>query len=152
VLTGFAGAVPTVEMMRKQQTLKGLIVGSREQQQDMVRALEQFGWKPVIDSRYPLEQMPAAFAHQQTGQHFGKIVVALLIGSPSGICGAGGGCRGSACAFFHDLRQGCPRRQGTSWHAGLRAYLHASAQHTRPRRNSAPPWRPAYNAGRRSHA
>jgi NADPH:quinone reductase-like Zn-dependent oxidoreductase len=75
VLTGFAGAVPTVEMMRKQQTLKGLIVGSREQQQDMVRALEQFGWKPVIDSRYPLEQMAAAFAHQQTGQHFGKIVV-----------------------------------------------------------------------------
>ena len=75
VLTGFAGAVPTAEMMGKQQTLKGLIVGSREHQQDMVRALEQFAWKPVIDSRYPLEQLPAAFAHQQTGQHFGKIVV-----------------------------------------------------------------------------
>ncbi|MBP7353466.1 MAG: NAD(P)-dependent alcohol dehydrogenase [Comamonas sp.] len=75
VLTGFAGAVPTAEMMGKQQTLKGLIVGSREHQQDMVRALEQFAWKPVIDSRYPLEQLPAAFAHQQSGQHFGKIVV-----------------------------------------------------------------------------
>jgi NADPH:quinone reductase-like Zn-dependent oxidoreductase len=75
VLTGFAGAVPTAEMMGKQQTLKGLIVGSREHQQDMVRALEQFAWKPVIDSRYPLEQLPVAFAHQQTGQHFGKIVV-----------------------------------------------------------------------------
>jgi NADPH:quinone reductase-like Zn-dependent oxidoreductase len=73
VLTGFAGAVPTVEMMRKQQTLKGLIVGSREQQQDMVRALENFGWKPVIDSRYPLEQMVAAFEHQAAGRHFGKI-------------------------------------------------------------------------------
>ena len=34
MLTGFAGDVPTVELMRKQQTLKGLIVGSREQQQD----------------------------------------------------------------------------------------------------------------------
>lgn len=75
VLTGFAGAVPTAEMMGKQQTLKGLIVGSREHQQDMVRALEQFAWKPVIDSRYPLEQLPAAFAHQQSGRHFGKIVV-----------------------------------------------------------------------------
>lgn len=75
VLTGFAGAVPTAEMMGKQQTLKGLIVGSREHQQEMVRALEQFAWKPVIDSRYPLEQLPAAFAHQQSGQHFGKIVV-----------------------------------------------------------------------------
>ena len=73
VLTGFAGAVPTVELMRKQQTLKGLIVGSREQQQDMVRALELFGWKPVIDSRYPLERMAEAFAHQAAGKHFGKI-------------------------------------------------------------------------------
>ena len=73
VLTGFAGAVPTVELMRKQQTLKGLIVGSREHQQDMVRALELFGWKPVIDSRYPLERMAEAFAHQAAGKHFGKI-------------------------------------------------------------------------------
>ena len=73
VLTGIGGPVPTVEMMRKQQTLKGLIVGSREQQQDMVRALEQFAWKPVIDSRYPLEQMGEAFAHQAAGKHFGKI-------------------------------------------------------------------------------
>ncbi|MEX8192990.1 zinc-dependent alcohol dehydrogenase family protein [Comamonas guangdongensis] len=73
VLTGFAGDVPTVEMMRKQQTLKGLIVGNREQQQDMVRALEQFAWRPVIDSRYPLQQMAEAFARQKAGQHFGKI-------------------------------------------------------------------------------
>ena len=73
VLTGYAGEVPTVELMRKQQTLKGLIVGSREQQQDMVRALEQWAWRPVIDSRYPLEQMADAFAHQQAGRHFGKI-------------------------------------------------------------------------------
>ncbi len=73
VLTGFAGAVPTAELMRKQQTLKGLIVGNREQQQDMVRALEQWSWRPVIDSSYPLEQMAEAFAHQQAGKHFGKI-------------------------------------------------------------------------------
>ncbi|NMM90300.1 alcohol dehydrogenase [Rhodococcus sp. SRB_17] len=73
VLTGFAGAVPTAELMRKQQTLKGLIVGNREQQQDMVRALEQWSWRPVIDSSYPLEQMAEAFAHQKAGRHFGKI-------------------------------------------------------------------------------
>jgi NADPH:quinone reductase-like Zn-dependent oxidoreductase len=73
VLTGMAGPVPTVELMRKQQTLKGLIVGNREQQQDMVRALEAFSWRPVIDSRYPLEQIAQAFAHQQSAQHFGKI-------------------------------------------------------------------------------
>lgn len=73
VLTGFAGPVPTAEMMAKQQTLQGLIVGSREQQQAMVRALECFDWQPVIDSSYPLEQMAEAFAHQAAGKHFGKI-------------------------------------------------------------------------------
>lgn len=73
VLTGFAGSVPTAEMMSKQISLKGLIVGSREQQQDMVRALEQFHWKPVIDSRYALPELAQAFRHQQSAQHFGKI-------------------------------------------------------------------------------
>ena len=73
VLTGFSGSIPTAELMRKQQTLGGLIVGSREQQQDMVRALENFSWRPVIDSSYPLEQIAEAFAHQKAAKHFGKI-------------------------------------------------------------------------------
>ena len=73
VLTGFAGDVPTVEMMRKQQTLKGLIVGSREHQHDMVAALDQLGLRPVIDRSYPLAQMGDAFTHQISAQHFGKI-------------------------------------------------------------------------------
>lgn len=73
VLTGIAGSVPTLELMRKQQTLRGLIVGSREQQQDMVRALETFSWRPVIDSVYPLERISEAFAHQISARHFGKI-------------------------------------------------------------------------------
>ena len=36
-LTGFAGQVPTAAMMRRQIRLQGLIVGSRTQQQQMVR-------------------------------------------------------------------------------------------------------------------
>ncbi|MBF5005939.1 zinc-dependent alcohol dehydrogenase family protein [Diaphorobacter caeni] len=77
VLTGFAGDIPTVELMRKQQTLRGLIVGSRLDQQDMVRALERFDWKPVIDSQYPLEQIAAAFEHQKAGRHFGKVCLSF---------------------------------------------------------------------------
>ncbi len=73
VLTGFAGEVPTVELMARQQTLQGLIVGSREHQRDMVRALEGFDWRPVIDRSYPLEEMAEAFARQKAGHHFGKI-------------------------------------------------------------------------------
>ncbi|WP_151720080.1 zinc-dependent alcohol dehydrogenase family protein [Gemmobacter serpentinus] len=73
VLTGFGGAVPTVELMTRQQKLQGLIVGSREQQRDMVRALEGFDWRPVIDRSMPLEDIAEAFAWQQAGRHFGKI-------------------------------------------------------------------------------
>lgn len=75
VLTGFAGDIPTVELMRKQQTLKGLIVGSREHQQDMVRALNQMAWKPVIDRSFALQELAQAFEYQASGAHFGKICV-----------------------------------------------------------------------------
>ncbi|MDB6455190.1 zinc-dependent alcohol dehydrogenase family protein [Falsirhodobacter sp. 20TX0035] len=73
VLTGFAGEVPTNELMGKHQRLQGLIVGSREHQQDMVRALEGFDWRPVVDRSYPLEEIAEAFALQKAGRHFGKI-------------------------------------------------------------------------------
>lgn len=75
VLTGFAGDIPTVELMRKQQTLKGLIVGSREQQQDMVRALNQMPWRPVIDRSFALHELADAFKYQASAAHFGKICV-----------------------------------------------------------------------------
>ncbi|MFC3060014.1 zinc-dependent alcohol dehydrogenase family protein [Paenirhodobacter populi] len=73
VLTGFSGEVPTAALMAKQATLQGLIVGSREHQQDMIRALEVFSWRPVVDRSYPLEQISEAFAWQKAGRHFGKI-------------------------------------------------------------------------------
>jgi NADPH:quinone reductase-like Zn-dependent oxidoreductase len=75
VLAGFGGPVPTVQLMAKQIRLIGITVGSRREQQDMVRAVEANGIKPVIDSHFPLADLPAAFRHQESGAHFGKIVV-----------------------------------------------------------------------------
>jgi NADPH:quinone reductase-like Zn-dependent oxidoreductase len=62
-------------MMRKQQRLQGMIVGSRRNQLDFVRALEALQLKPVIDRAYPLEQIADAFRLQKSGGHFGKIVL-----------------------------------------------------------------------------
>jgi NADPH:quinone reductase-like Zn-dependent oxidoreductase len=73
VLSGFQGEVPTMMLMQKQARLIGITVGSREQQQDMVRAIDANGIKPVIDSTYPLEGIADAFRHQESGAHFGKI-------------------------------------------------------------------------------
>ena len=75
VLTGFSGEVPTAALMAKQGRLQGLIVGNREQQLDMVRAIEANQMRTVIDRSFPLEQIADAFRHQAAGRHFGKIVL-----------------------------------------------------------------------------
>ncbi|GHA86556.1 alcohol dehydrogenase [Lysobacter bugurensis] len=75
VLTGGAGEVPTAALMAKQARLKGIIVGSRSHQQDFIRALDSAGIKPVVDRRFPLEQLADAFAYEMSAAHFGKIGV-----------------------------------------------------------------------------
>lgn len=74
VLTGVSGEVPTALLMAKQARLQGLIVGSRQEQEDFVRALDANGLRPVLDRTFALEDLPEAFRHQETGGHFGKIV------------------------------------------------------------------------------
>ncbi|MDR3465110.1 MAG: NAD(P)-dependent alcohol dehydrogenase [Xanthobacteraceae bacterium] len=77
VLTGVAGEVPTALAMSKNVTIKGVTVGSREQQQDMIAAIDANGILPIVDSSFPLDQIAAAFRHQVSQKHFGKICLAL---------------------------------------------------------------------------
>jgi len=77
VLTGVSGDVPTALAMGRNVTIKGITVGSIEDQEDMIAAIEANGLKPVIDSTYPLDQIAAAFAHQISQKHFGKICLAI---------------------------------------------------------------------------
>ncbi len=73
VLTGRGGEVPTAALMARQARLQGLIVGSRREQNDMVRGMEAIGLKPVIDRSFALEALADAFRYQASGAHFGKI-------------------------------------------------------------------------------
>jgi NADPH:quinone reductase-like Zn-dependent oxidoreductase len=75
VLAGISGEVPTALLMSKNIAVKGITVGSREEQEDMIAAIDANGIKPVIDSTYSLDQLGAAFAHQMSQKHFGKICV-----------------------------------------------------------------------------
>lgn len=77
VLTGVAGEIPTAALMARQQRLQGLIVGSRRHQQDMVRAIETIGLRPVIDRSFPLKSIADAFRLQAGGGHFGKIALEI---------------------------------------------------------------------------
>ncbi|WP_355659655.1 zinc-dependent alcohol dehydrogenase family protein [Halomonas salifodinae] len=77
ILTGRGGEVPTIKLMAKQARLQGLIVGSRAQQQEMVRGIEAIGVRPVIDSTFELDEIAGAFRHEEAGRHFGKICLSL---------------------------------------------------------------------------
>jgi NADPH:quinone reductase-like Zn-dependent oxidoreductase len=52
-------------------------VGSPDTQLDMIRAVEATGIRPVIDRTFPLEQLSDAFRYQESGAHFGKIVIGI---------------------------------------------------------------------------
>lgn len=75
VLAGYAGPISTVAIMGKQLRVIGLTVGSRRHQLDLVRAIDVAGYRPVLDRNFPLEQLGAAFRHQESNTHFGKIIV-----------------------------------------------------------------------------
>lgn len=73
ILAGVKGEVATAALMAKQIRLVGIMVGSREQQLDMIAAINANGMKPVIDKSFALEQIADAFRYQLSGQHLGKI-------------------------------------------------------------------------------
>ena len=77
VLTGWAGEMPTGELMRKNGRLSGITVGSRADHNNMLAAVEAHDLEPVIDKTFALPELVDAFRYQESQQHFGKICVSL---------------------------------------------------------------------------
>ena len=77
VLTGTAGSVQTVQILRKGIRLDGTYVGSRAMFADLLRAFENSQIHPIIDSVFPFEKAEDALRHMESGKHFGKIVVGI---------------------------------------------------------------------------
>jgi NADPH:quinone reductase-like Zn-dependent oxidoreductase len=77
ILTGLGGEINIVTVLIKQLWLQGVLVGNRSQQQDMVKAIDATGMKPVIDKCFPLEDIVGAFRYQETNRHFGKICLEM---------------------------------------------------------------------------
>ena len=59
--------------LAKQIRLQGVLVGSRRQQIEMIRAIDASGLRPVIDRSFGLEEIADAFRYQESNRHFGKI-------------------------------------------------------------------------------
>jgi NADPH:quinone reductase-like Zn-dependent oxidoreductase len=58
-----------------QQRIVGSTMGTRDELEDLIRALTATGVRPVVDSVQPLEEAAAAFARLAAGDTFGKIVL-----------------------------------------------------------------------------
>jgi NADPH:quinone reductase-like Zn-dependent oxidoreductase len=58
--------------------LEGVTCGNYEQFEAMLRAIDQNCMKPPLDdTRFRLDELPAAFAYMREGRHFGKIVIEI---------------------------------------------------------------------------
>ncbi|NND83467.1 MAG: NAD(P)-dependent alcohol dehydrogenase [Gammaproteobacteria bacterium] len=75
VLGGRKGEFVLPKMFFKHASMNGIAVGSRAMQQDLVRAIDVAEFKPVIDRSFALTELADAFRHQESGAHFGKIVL-----------------------------------------------------------------------------
>jgi NADPH:quinone reductase-like Zn-dependent oxidoreductase len=73
VLTG--GEIDPTPIMRRNVTLRGIFVGSREMFEAMNRAIAQHALRPVIDKVFPFEQAQDAYRHLQGASHVGKVVI-----------------------------------------------------------------------------
>jgi NADPH:quinone reductase-like Zn-dependent oxidoreductase len=52
-------------------------VGNRTQQQEMIKAIDANGMRPIVDKVFPLENIVEAFQYQETNKHFGKICLEM---------------------------------------------------------------------------
>ena len=75
VLTGFAGEVSIPALFANQIRTSGISIGSRADQEDMIRAIEVNRLRPVIDRSFPLQDIAAAFEYYESQKHFGKVTL-----------------------------------------------------------------------------
>jgi NADPH:quinone reductase-like Zn-dependent oxidoreductase len=75
LIGGTSAAINTYEFVTKNVSLHGIETGSAEMYRDMRRFIDAERLTPVIDSVFPLAQVPAALRRLSSGSHFGKIVL-----------------------------------------------------------------------------
>lgn len=74
VFGGFELSGPAGPLLLKGLTVQGIGVGHRRSLEDMIRAVDQLGIKPIIDTHYPFTDLHKALDHLDRGA-FGKVLV-----------------------------------------------------------------------------
>ncbi len=69
-------SAPTTPILLKAPVIQGIVTGHRRALEDLVRAVDNLGLKPVIDRRYAFEDLQNALDHLEAGA-FGKVVIEI---------------------------------------------------------------------------
>ncbi len=76
-VSGFTSEVSLRDILGKSVRIQGIFVGSREMFEAMNRAITQHRLQPVLDRTFPFAEAPAAYRYQESGAHFGKLVITV---------------------------------------------------------------------------
>jgi len=72
---GRKGQITFPKLFFKHIRLIGIAVGSKEMQEDLVDFINEHKIEPIIDKSFGFDELADAFRYQESGQHFGKIVL-----------------------------------------------------------------------------
>lgn len=75
VLSGTEEKLNILPLLMKAVQVKGIVVGHKQNLEELEKACLQTGIRPVVDTIMPFEQLPEAFQALASGQHFGKIAL-----------------------------------------------------------------------------
>jgi NADPH:quinone reductase-like Zn-dependent oxidoreductase len=76
-VSGFTSEVALRDILGKSLLIRGIFVGNRDMFAAMNRAISQHRLKPVIDRAFAFAEAPAAYGYQESGGHFGKVVITV---------------------------------------------------------------------------
>ncbi len=74
-VSGFESPVALTDILGRAAVLRGIYVGNRDMFEAMNRAIALHRLKPVVDCVFPFAEAPAAYRYQESGAHFGKVVI-----------------------------------------------------------------------------
>lgn len=74
---GFGARLEPFALIGGAKRLAGVLVGSRDMAEALVRFVDRLGLRPAVDRVFTFDEAPAAFAHLASGRHFGKVGIAI---------------------------------------------------------------------------
>jgi NADPH:quinone reductase-like Zn-dependent oxidoreductase len=77
LLSGVSAELNIPALFSAQIRISGISIGSRADQEDMIRAIRVNRLKPVIDSSFGLAQIAKAFEYYGRQSHFGKVCIEM---------------------------------------------------------------------------